>query len=197
MSMSAKTLTDSSTSMASARSKTPKTQAMQSQHANDMTHEPPVVSDGSRSDLDDALANPAFQLAWDNDMRFQVSRHLVRLRMLRRMSQARLAKKIGTSQSAIARIESGEENFTASTVERMIDALGGRLRVSIAPKEFPAAPPVLWWKEAVSSAAAHWTMRRVELRQTADEQHVRLTFGREFRRNTLPPAGTILEAKVS
>ena len=126
-----------------------KIQEMQSQRESVMTNdEPAVVSDRSPSPLDEAIADPAFRLAWENDVRFHISRHLLRLRMFRKMSQVRLAKKVGTSQSAIARLESGEENVTETTVERIINALDGRLRVSIAPAEYLAAPPHLWWKAA-------------------------------------------------
>jgi transcriptional regulator with XRE-family HTH domain len=118
------------------------------------------------------------------------------------MSQARLAKKAGTSQSAIARIESGEENATETTVERLVNALDGRLRVSIAPAEYPAAPPHIWWKSASSrpetASASKWTMRNIEVGETPNEQFARITIGREFRRNTLPAAADIvIEAKAS
>jgi DNA-binding XRE family transcriptional regulator len=157
-----------------------------------MTNEPAVVSDGSRSPLDEAIDDPKLRLAWDNDVRFHVSRNLVHLRRYREMSQATLAKTIGTSQSAIARIESGEENVTETTVERIITALDGRFMVSIAPAEYPvwAPPNHLWWQMKVPSSP--WTVRHRELKETAIEQYVRITYSREFRQNTLPSAANIV-----
>lgn len=162
-----------------------------------MTHEPQVISDRSRSPLDEATADPAFRLAWENDVRFHVSRHLLRLRTFRRMSQVLLANKVGTSQSAIARIESGEENATETTVERIINALDGRLRVSIAPAEYPAGALNIWWKTAPVGVRS-WTIHKMEVCETANDQRVRMTLGREFQRDTLPSvANMVLEAEVS
>lgn len=45
------------------------------------------------------------------------------------MSQAELAKKIGTKQSNIARMEKGQQNFTTETLQRIASALGRELRI--------------------------------------------------------------------
>ena len=195
--MSEKPLAISSTSMESVKSKTPRTQEMQSQPGSAMTNEPAVVSDGSRSPLDEAIDDPKLRLAWDNDVRFHISRHLLHLRRFRKMSQTTLATKVGTSQSAIARIESGEENATETTVERIITALDGRFLVSIAPAEYPVWAPTIWWRTRVPHTV--WSIRCREMKETAAEQFVRITYSREFRQNTLPSAANIVieSAKAS
>lgn len=49
---------------------------------------------------------------------------ITRLRLQRGWSQKRLADAIGTSQSHVARMESGRENFTIHTLAKVADALG-------------------------------------------------------------------------
>lgn len=54
------------------------------------------------------------------------------LRLYRGWSQARLGRAAKMTQGAIARIENGQTNMTASTIERVITAWRGRLRLEIA-----------------------------------------------------------------
>jgi uncharacterized protein len=56
------------------------------------------------------------------------------------MTQAQLAARIGTTQSAIARLESGTTKPTVETLSRLADALG--LGFEIAPQRGPAAKRV-------------------------------------------------------
>jgi hypothetical protein len=62
---------------------------------------------------------------------------------------------MGTSQPHVARIEAGEDNLTADTVERYITALNGRLYISIAPAEMDLPRLAPWWENAVSTVS-HW-----------------------------------------
>jgi transcriptional regulator with XRE-family HTH domain len=55
---------------------------------------------------------------------------LIRTSRLRRgISQAELARRAHTSQSAVARIEAGRTSPTVDTLERLADALGLRLEL--------------------------------------------------------------------
>ena len=47
------------------------------------------------------------------------------------MSQKQLAEKIGTKQSAIARLEGGNTNPSVAFLEKISKALGGKLQISI------------------------------------------------------------------
>lgn len=58
---------------------------------------------------------------------------LIEARVNAKFSQAQLAKKMGTSQSTIARLESGAAKPSLSTLERFAKATGTRLRVTFEP----------------------------------------------------------------
>ncbi len=51
------------------------------------------------------------------------------------ISQRELARRLGTTQSAIARLESNVSNPTVATLERAMDATGHRLMLAAARKE--------------------------------------------------------------
>ena len=98
--------------------------------------------------MTDLARQPEVRLALDNDALFQVAENLIYLRKHRKLTQATLAKKMGTSQAKVARIEGGRENVTLRTLERAVVALEGRLSLSVSPAELglPRAPS--WWSEA-------------------------------------------------
>ena len=60
---------------------------------------------------------------------------VARLRILRGLSQRQLAEMVGTKQPSIARLESGKVEPRLSFLRRVVEALGGRLEVQIAPLE--------------------------------------------------------------
>lgn len=108
-----------------------------------------LVSSRSSSPAAELYRSPEFQLEWDNSPAFHVAQQSVMLRRHRGCSQAELAARMGTSQSAVARIESGDENITLRTLARLVAALEGRLRLSIEPKEF-SQPRLPQWFEAAA-----------------------------------------------
>jgi transcriptional regulator with XRE-family HTH domain len=54
------------------------------------------------------------------------------------LAQAELAKRLGTSQPAISRIEQDQVSPTVETLEHILNALGETLRVSTIPLSLPA-----------------------------------------------------------
>lgn len=105
-----------------------------------------VPFSGSPSPLDRLYADPAFQLEWANDLRFHLAEHVVALRRHRDMTQRDLADSMGTGQPHIARIEAGRENVTVQTIERLADALSGRICFAIEPAELRFAEMPPWWE---------------------------------------------------
>ena len=64
---------------------------------------------------------------------FALASMLIDARMKAKLSQAELAQRMGTSQSTIARLESGSAKPSLSTLERFAKATGTRVRVSLEP----------------------------------------------------------------
>ncbi len=66
---------------------------------------------------------------------FALASMLIEARTKAKLSQAELAERMGTSQSTIARLESGAAKPSLSTLERFAEATGMRVRVSLEPAE--------------------------------------------------------------
>lgn len=74
------------------------------------------------------LSTPGFQkVAEELEPGYQVAR----LRLQRGLTQKQLADLMGTKQSSIARLESGNSEPSLSFLRRVVQALGGKLEVKI------------------------------------------------------------------
>lgn len=74
-----------------------------------------------------------------NEMELEMG--LAKLRQQRGVSQGELARRIGVSQPAVAKIESGRvKNLELKTIVKYIAALGGRLRIEVAPAHGTGRP---------------------------------------------------------
>jgi len=62
---------------------------------------------------------------------FVLIRIMIKKRIEKGLTQAVLARKIGTKQSAISRFESGSYNPTISFLKKVADALGVQLKISV------------------------------------------------------------------
>lgn len=63
--------------------------------------------------------------------RYKLISELISARLKKGLSQKELARKIGTKQSAIARVESGNANPTIGFLEKMTKAMDSRLEIQI------------------------------------------------------------------
>lgn len=83
------------------------------------------------------------------------------------MSQAAVARAMGTSQPKVARIEGGDENITLRTLKRLAGALRGRIQLSLGPAEkfFPRLPR--WWEITDSPLISdeEWEYRGTVIRE--------------------------------
>lgn len=80
----------------------------------------------------DGPLSAAGRAAYENEARIAAFRELVyRLRTEAGLTQAELAERMGTTQSAIARMEGGGTRPTLETLEKLATAIGGELVVGV------------------------------------------------------------------
>ncbi|CDN49374.1 helix-turn-helix domain-containing protein [Neorhizobium galegae] len=78
------------------------------------------------------MSNPEFREEYEKaDAEFQLIEELVRARTKANLSQVELAKRIGTTQSAIARLEGGGVSPSLSTLRRYAEATGSKLEINL------------------------------------------------------------------
>ena len=84
-----------------------------------------------REHLREELKDPEFRKEFEKQRRaLALSMKILKLREKKGLTQGQLAKRMGTSQQAISRIESGDyEGFTLKTLEKIAEATGTRLKI--------------------------------------------------------------------
>ena len=93
-----------------------------------------------RSWVDKKLVNPTFKKAFEEEyQKLSISEQLIRLRLKSGLTQAEVAKKIGTTASAISRYENAQyDRYEIQTLRKIVQACGGRLQI-IVDKDLKAA----------------------------------------------------------
>ena len=82
--------------------------------------------------LEERLENPEFKKEWDNsELRYMVIKQLIKLRNAYNLSQTELAKKIGTTQAVISRIENGTTNVGIDFLEKIARAFNKKIEFHI------------------------------------------------------------------
>ena len=82
------------------------------------------------------MTNPEFRDEYKKaDAEFAIVEALVRARTAAKLSQAEVAKRIGTTQSAIARLEGGGVSPSLSTLRRYAEATGTKLQVDLVARQ--------------------------------------------------------------
>ena len=94
----------------------------------------------------------------------RASRLVLEARQHAHLTQRDLAERVGTSQSAIAKLEQGATNPTIDTLERCAAASGFALRIELVPLPVPD-PVVARFKQDVDR-----TLLRENLRKPIDER---------------------------
>jgi DNA-binding XRE family transcriptional regulator len=86
--------------------------------------------------LDEQLANPAIRQAYEEETKLlTIGMELAKQRKRRGMTQAELAKKIGTSTPQLSRTERRPENVNMRTLIRYAEAVGMNLDVRLVAKK--------------------------------------------------------------
>jgi DNA-binding transcriptional regulator YiaG len=82
----------------------------------------------------DMVADPAYREAYEAlEGEFALVGALIRARTHARLSQAEVAERMGTTESAVSRLESGRSKPSTRTLERYAKATGHRLHISLEP----------------------------------------------------------------
>ena len=87
------------------------------------------------------MKDPEFRAEYDAlHVEFETINSLIRARMRSGLTQSQIAERMGTSQSAVARLEGGRSNPSMRTLERYAEATGTRVRIWLEPVETDALP---------------------------------------------------------
>ena len=98
-----------------------------------------ALNNRAHGELDDCLKrklqNPDFRAAYEaEDKPIKLVRRISRLRRQRGMTQADLAKAMGTRQANVSRLERFDANLTLGGAGKMAQALGVDLRIELVPQ---------------------------------------------------------------
>lgn len=85
-----------------------------------------------QEDLAKRLKNPKFKKEWEeSEAEYNLACKIIETRLKSNLSQRDLAKKVGTSQAAISRIERMDGNPSLSLLKRIAHALNTKLTISL------------------------------------------------------------------
>lgn len=84
--------------------------------------------------LPNLMKDPEFARAYaDSAEEFALAREIIKARVAAGLSQQELAKKMETTQSAVARLESGQHLPSMSTLKKLAKATGTKLSIHLEP----------------------------------------------------------------
>jgi transcriptional regulator with XRE-family HTH domain len=86
--------------------------------------------------LKEELANPAVKAAYDAlEEEYALARALIQARQMSGLTQAELAERMHTTQSTVARWESGKHLPSCQTLQRIAQATNTDLRITFVPQK--------------------------------------------------------------
>lgn len=87
----------------------------------------------TKSWLEEKLKDPKFRKGFEDEYeKLSIGEQLVRLRLQARLTQAQVAKKAGTTASAISRYENAEyDRYEIQTLRKIVEACGGHLEIAM------------------------------------------------------------------
>src|SRR3989338_1443683 len=94
-----------------------------------------------KSWIDKKLSNPKFRKKFEEEyQKLSIGEQLIRIRLEAGLTQAQVAKKAGTTASAISRYENAQyDRYELQTLQRIVQACGGELKIILEPCERKAA----------------------------------------------------------
>lgn len=86
--------------------------------------------------FDELMQDPEFRREYEAlEPEYQLIRQLINLRLERGLTQAQLAERMGTKQSAISRLENFGINPTIRYLRQVAEALDANLEIALKPQE--------------------------------------------------------------
>ena len=80
--------------------------------------------------VDERHKNPRLKKLYDEyGKQLEIAYQILQLRKQTGMSQSKLAKKLGTTHSNVARIETGQQNFTTATLQKIAEAFDRDVKI--------------------------------------------------------------------
>src|SRR3989344_8303953 len=81
------------------------------------------------------MRNPAYRTEYEKlEPEFTIARTIIEARVKKQVSQKELAKKMGTGQAVISRLESANASPSLSLIKRLANALNLKLELRFSPK---------------------------------------------------------------
>ena len=88
-----------------------------------------------QKDLAKQLKNPKFRRYYNEyGEQLKIAYQILQMRKKKGISQKALAEKIGTKQSNVARLESGQQNLTIGLVSKIAEVLGYKFKPEFSAK---------------------------------------------------------------
>ncbi len=76
------------------------------------------------------MRNKTFKGAYEKEsQRLRIAYQMAKLRKQKKLSQKELARRLDTTQSVVARMEAGQQNFTTDTLQKIALAFRRNLKV--------------------------------------------------------------------
>lgn len=83
----------------------------------------------------DLMKNPEFRREYEKlQPEFAIARAIIDARIKRKISQAQLAKRMGTGQAVVSRLEGANASPSLSLIKRLASALNLKLELRLTPR---------------------------------------------------------------
>lgn len=83
----------------------------------------------------DLMKNPEFRREYEKlQPEFAIARAIIEARIKRKISQAQLAKRMGTGQAVVSRLEGANASPSLSLIKRLASALNLKLELRFTPR---------------------------------------------------------------
>ena len=81
------------------------------------------------------MGNPEYRREYERlGPEFEIARQIIDARIRRKVTQAELAKRMGTGQAVISRLETANAKPSLSLIQRLADALNLKVELRFTPK---------------------------------------------------------------